>query len=311
MAPSVDFVALASDPPFFPDFYSVISVAFERFLPTIFVASLLYKYCVQYTLEGIGTSLEKTVLWLGGCWIGALNNYTFDNIPISRLTPHDLQQQPGAILALLVIIFVILAAAIGQAWAFRVEGRLPYYLAFYLAIGLTLACLALVPGLQLRLHHYIIALLLLPGTSLQTRPSLLYQGILVGLFINGVARWGYASILQTADALRGDGQLGSALPSMLAPIMGAHSIRFTMPTLAAGFDGLSILINDVERYQASGTSLASSFNWTRTNQEDPAFFRFAFTGTKPLGGTWYGDYTKPGTWYANGTWIDPLPGPSR
>lgn len=304
-------IALASDPPYFEDYSSVLSIAFERFLPSVFVGSVLYRYCVRQTLHDLTAHFEKTVLWLGGCWIGALNNYTFDKIPISRLTVHDLQQQPGAITALIIILLIIFAAAIGQIWALRIEGRLLRYLGFYTMIGIAMGCLILMPGLEFRLHHYIIALLLLPGTSLQTRPSLLYQGILLGLFINGVARWGYASILQTPEALREESQLGSAIPSVSQPILESTNITFSIPELAHGFDGLSVLVNDVERYHGIGLDLPLSFEWTRLNSDEPLFFRFAFTGTKPLGGTWYGDYTKPGTWYKNGTWEDILPGPSR
>ncbi|KAJ9656409.1 hypothetical protein H2198_004987 [Neophaeococcomyces mojaviensis] len=304
-------VALASDPPFFPDFSSVLSMAFERGLPTAFVAWFLYRYCIRHTLQGLQAHLERTILWLGGCWIGALNNYTFDQIPISRLTGHDLRQQPGAITALIIIVLLIAAIAAGQAWAFRKERRLLHYLGLYLGIGVAIGCLAAIPGLQLRLHHYIIALLLLPGTSLQTRPSLLYQGILFGLFINGIARWGYASILQTAEVLREDGQLGSALPQVLEPVLQSQSISFTMPALTSGFDGISVLVNDVERFRGSGSLLQSMFNWTRTSIDDPVFFRFAFVGTNPLGGIWHGDYTKPGTWYPNGTWEHPAQGTNR
>jgi LCCL domain len=304
-------VALASDPPYDPDFSSVLSIAFERFLPSIFVAWVLYKYCIRRTMHDMKAQIEKTILWLGGCWIGALNNYTFDKIPISRLTPHDLRQQPGAITALVVIVGLLVAAGIGQAWAFRIEGRLLRYLGLYLGLGVVIGSLLAVPGLHLRLHHYILALLLIPGTSLQTRPSLLYQGILIGLFINGVARWGYASILQTAGALLEDGQLGSALPQVLHPVIDSGNISFTIANLAKGFDGLSVLVNDVVRYQQSQLTPPLTFDWSRAGGDAPLFFRFAFTGTSTLGGTWTGDFTKPGTWYANGTWDDILPGPSR
>lgn len=304
-------VALASDSPYFQDHASIVSMAFERFLPSVFVGLALYQYCVRRVLSGLNAHYEKAVLWLGGCWVGALNHYTFDRIPISRLSPHDLEQQPGAVTALIVILLVIFAAAIGQIWAFRIEGRLLRYLGFYALIGILMACLVALPGLEFRLHHYIIALLLLPGTSIQTRPSLLYQGILLGLFINGVARWGYASILQTPEALREEGQLGSALPQISRPTFQSTNITFTIPELAEDFDGLSMLVNDVERYHKVNLSTPATFEWTRTNVDDPLFFRFGFTGAKPLGGRWYGDYTKPGTWHANGTWEDIQPGPSR
>ena len=58
--------------------------------------------------------------------------------------------------------------------------------------------IALLPNLQLRVHHYIIALALMPGTAWPTRLSAIYQGLLLGLFLNGIAAFGFDSILQTA-----------------------------------------------------------------------------------------------------------------
>jgi hypothetical protein len=75
-----------------------------------------------------------------------------------------------------------------QAWVIWTAGKLPRYLLLYgVMTSASLVMLAL-PQLNLRIHHYILALLFLPGTALQTRPCLLYQGLLVGLFINGIAR---------------------------------------------------------------------------------------------------------------------------
>ena len=61
-----------------------------------------------------------------------------------------------------------------------------------------LLVLALLPGLTLRLHHYIIALILLPATAFLTRLPATYQAFLLGLFINGGAAFQWDSILQTA-----------------------------------------------------------------------------------------------------------------
>jgi hypothetical protein len=141
--------------------------------------------------------VEKTILWLGGCWLGALSNTTFHLIPIQRLIPHDLKQ-PGAISALVFIIIFILAIALVQAWAFRIEGRLSRYLSFYAGIGASILLLLAIPGLKLRIHYDLLALSLLPGTSLQTQPSLLYQSLLVGLFVNWHCLLGLCQ--RTADA---------------------------------------------------------------------------------------------------------------
>lgn len=233
--------ALVADPPTASDYYTLVSTAVGQFLPAAFVAAVIYRYCVRRQLTGLKAQVEKTVLWVGACWVGALNDYTFDKIPIQRLTGHDLAQQPGAITALVIIVIVLLFIVIGQLWVVRAEGRLPRYLVFYALVGTCLGLLAAIPKENLRIHHYILGLLLLPGTAIQTRPSLLYQGLLVGLFINGIARWGFDSIIQTGAELVGDGQLGSSLPIINNPVIGTNNISFTWDQhFPNGADGLSV-----------------------------------------------------------------------
>lgn len=297
-------VALATDFPEYEDFGSVVTSAFRRLLPTIFVGLAIYRYWISTTLDGLTARLEKTILWLGSCWIGALDNFTFDTLPLARLTPHDLSQ-PGAVVTLAVLILVILAIAIGQVWVFRIEGRLLRYLGFYGIVAAILFLLLITPVLHLRLHHYILALLLLPGTSVQTRPSLLYQGLLVGLFINGVARWGFAGVLETSATLYRTVPFGEQVPRIGVPLIENSSIWFDWRNLTTSADTrFSILVNDFERFRTpvNAISSAASFNWTRSDDTIPAFFRMAFVHTSGLGEDRMGKYTKPGTWYPNGTW---------
>ncbi len=300
-------VALASDPPDFPDFDSVVSAAVGRFLPATFVGFGIYLYCVRRTLHKFNAQAEKTILWLGACWLGALSNATLNLIPIQRLTPHDLKRQPGAVSALIFIVLFLLVIALAQAWAFRIEGRLPRYLGLYAAMGAGILLLLAIPRLNFRLHHYILALLLLPGTSLQTRPSLLYQGFLVGLFINGIARWDFASILQTPAALLGDGQLGSLLPEAVVPVITASNITFGWNALAGGFDGISVLVNDVERYRGFQDRGDLDFTWHRSYEDEPEYFRFAYVKYGRLGGPWVADYTRTSIWQEDGRWVQMLP----
>ncbi|KAF2198807.1 hypothetical protein GQ43DRAFT_482987 [Delitschia confertaspora ATCC 74209] len=318
--PSVFFgiffhVALASDPPNLTDYYAIVSIALGRFLPAAFCMFAVYKFCVRRQLLGLHAQIEKTVLWLGGCWVGALNNYTFDKIPIERLTPHDIQNQPGAIPALIIIVILLFCIALGQAWALRVEGRLPRYLAIYAIFGAVILSLVAVPKMNVRIHHYILGLLLVPGTAMQNRPSLLFQGILVGLFINGIARWGFDSILQTPAELRGDAPLGTLLPAIAPPIIHMNFNLSLMPNitfewdspLPKDYDGISILVNDVERfrgYEDVGKKL-ESWTWVRKMEGLPEYFRFAF-----MKGSERGDYTKAGIWRAEGGWVNMGSGPS-
>ncbi|KAJ8115713.1 hypothetical protein ONZ43_g4607 [Nemania bipapillata] len=306
-------VGLASDPPLTGSFAPLFSNVLGKFLPAMFCAWVFYdKMGIRRTLRGLTAQVEKTVLWLGGCWVGALTNYTFDFIPISRLTGHDLDQQPGAKAALSIIIIVLIAIVAGQIWCFQQEARLVRYLKLYaLFLFVILISLAL-PNLSLRIHHYILALLLLPGTSIQTRPSLLYQGILVGFFANGIARWGFDPVLQTSVALQGDAQLGTALPVILTPIINSSLSTITFqwdPPPGIRYDGISILVNDVERFRGffEDKGEENEFVWTRdSNSSLNEYFRFAY-----VQGTSAGDYSRAGTWNASGEWIEMVAGPSR
>ncbi|KAJ4989939.1 LCCL domain-containing protein [Stagonosporopsis vannaccii] len=303
-------VSFVSDPPqasyrnitVLPDHLSQFA---KRMLPAFFVAVIIWMTVIKRTLSGLDAPIEKSILWLGGFWIGALSNYTFDWIPISRLTTHDLEQQPGAKVALAIIIGVIAVIAVGQIYYFWLEGRLLKYLGLYglYLIGI-LFCLAM-PGLNLRIHHYIIGLLLLPGTSMQTRPSLLYQGILLGLFVNGVARWDFDSILQTTAALREDGRFNSVVPAMLQPVIEPNVMNglvasFSWKFLPDGIDGISVLVNDVERYRKFIDEKPDGdvFRWGRSPDDTMNYYiRFAFIQN---GRTL--DYSKAGTFLSNGTW---------
>ncbi|KAF3908934.1 hypothetical protein ABW21_db0203081 [Orbilia brochopaga] len=330
-------VGMAGDPPEHNTPYDLVAIASSRFLPTAFAAYVLERFVVRRTLSGLNAQIEKTVLWVGACWFGALNNYTFDVwIPISRLTPHDLGQQPGAKAALAIIVIALVVIAVFQALAIRKEGNMIRYLQFYLLCGICIGLLIAIPNLNLRIHHYILSLLLLPGTRLQTRPSLVYQGLLMGLFINGLARWGWDGVLQTAVELRGDALLGSTLPKVEDVVVGLANVTVFWSLPKAPYDSISILVNDVERYRGAGNSVTfdrrtvgqvmqqSWYDSLRkvnssaaddevgdgglvdlfSNEErEKMYIRLGF-----VSGSSVGDYTKAGTVFANGTWVEMEPG---
>ena len=302
-------VAMASDPPSSSGYYGLVSTGLGRFLPGAFVGFVLYYFCVWRTLHNLDAHLDKTVLWLGGCWVGALNTDTFDRIPISRLTPHDLEQQPGAIPALIIIVSMLVFITLLQAHGFRREGRFFPQLRVYGALVLSVLILLAVPNMNLRIHHYILSLLLLPGTTLQTRPSLLFQGILVGLFINGIARWGFDSILQTPAALLDGGRLNTIPPNIDPPqIPDLNHVIINFPELPPAVDGIGVIVNDVLRYQefkSKDTPSIPALDWKREHSGQEEYFRFGYVHINALGGVWYEDFSDAATWRATGQYIIP------
>ncbi|MCJ1340177.1 hypothetical protein MMC09_005471 [Bachmanniomyces sp. S44760] len=265
----------------------------------------MYYCCIHYSLKRLTAQFEKTILWLGGCWLGALSNLTFERLPIQRLTLHDFQQ-PGAIFTVVAIVLTVCLIGIFQAWAFRIEGRMPQYLTLYACLGLLLIALVAIPRTNVRIHHYILALLLLPGTTLQTRPSLFYQGLLVGLFISGVARWGFDSILQTPKELFGN-DYNSVIPQIDMPRIDNinNGITFSWSNIPSEYDGMSVIVNDIERFRSTEDHNESNFTWTRYKQMEAEYFRFAYVKYEILKENSVGKFTKPGTWKSDGTWIPP------
>lgn len=182
----------------------VLSDGFGSFLPALFVAYAFWRLAFRFTLPTFVTQapLEGTLLYLLPFWVGVLNNLTFDRIPIDRLLPSDIAKRPGGLVAVVIIVIVIIMLGVNQARVFRKTGWLPFYAGWYSAGGLVALVLAFLPGLQLRLHHYILGMVLMPLTAYPTRVSAICQALLLGLFLNGVAAWGFDSILQTSAEVR-------------------------------------------------------------------------------------------------------------
>ncbi|KAG6818053.1 hypothetical protein H0H87_009208 [Tephrocybe sp. NHM501043] len=255
-----------------------LSDAFGTFLPTLFIAYVFWRLAFRFVLPEFSKApLEASVWYLAPFWAGVLTNITFDKIPISRLTASDLTKRSGAITALVIIIIIVAILAINQVRVIRKTGWLPHYLKWYIIGGLVILVISQLPGLQLRIHHYIISMVLIPGTAFPTRMSAIIQAFLLGMFLNGAAAFGFDSILQTAAELQDDAPSGSLLPSFLTNSTNFNSsIPFlnqtiTWDVLTDGWDGFSLLVDDVERY--AGTAL--NFSLAAFDPAIPHFFRLA------------------------------------
>ncbi|KAK9458070.1 hypothetical protein V1511DRAFT_523537 [Dipodascopsis uninucleata] len=303
-------IVLASDPPPTNNYPNpgaeVISVAFERLLPTVFIGYVILKVAIMPTMKKYNAQLTKTVLWVGAFWIGALNNYTFDELPLDRFVLEDIQNLPGGLAAIIIVLLVILTCAIGQAYVIWKNGKFYPYLAAYSIVFTSLIVMAFVPEETLRIHHYILGLLILPATAFKTTLSTLYQGLAVGMFLNGATRWGYDSILQTPYALNRGGPRGTDLAyfTTTSENFNGEWVAWDYPYYpSSNWTGFSLLVNDVERYR-------ELFNHTDLEAERYMYNWYFRVGMYTEDGQ-MSDYTKAGIALANnGSWVDPKPGPS-
>ncbi|KAG8843111.1 hypothetical protein FRB96_004360 [Tulasnella sp. 330] len=291
-----------------------ISNAFGTFLPTLFIVYAFWLHAFSHVLPAFDAMpIERAIWYLVPFWCGTLINVITARLPLDRLTITDIRQQPGALVTILVIITVVGAIVLHQVvWVIRKTGWLPRYLMYYAIGGAVLLVLSQLPGLELRIHHYFYPILLIPGTAFPTRLSAVYQSLLLGIFLDGAARWGFASILQTAAELARDAPLRSSLPIFLTnatnPLANLDASIVWESISAAnttreGWNGFSLLVDDVERY----SGVATNFSLVALNlvATVPHFFRLAYQNNGVSG-----DYTRAATFYPNGTFTDPLPGPS-
>ncbi|KAF7310791.1 LCCL domain-containing protein [Mycena chlorophos] len=270
-----------------------LDVAFGTFLPALFICYAFWRLAYRFCLPAFRKApIEAMVLYLLPYWVGILAGQTTDRLPLERLTSSDLHKRSGAVATLVVIVLIIGAVAINQLRVFRKD-----------RLAALLPCL--LPTLNLRIHHYFLAIVLMPGTALPTRVSALAQGYLLGLFLNGAAAYGLASILQTNADLVQDATLGTDLATFITNSTNFNgSIPFANQTISwnpppPGWDGFALLVDDVERYLGS----ALNFSLAAFNPSIPHFIRLALTAD---GST--GDFTHAASLYPNGSWIDPAPG---
>lgn len=334
-------IVLATDPPVtvnvldLETYSQLISVGLERLLPTCCILYVLWRTSARHTLGPyppdlgmLKSPLTNLVLWYPLYWLGILNNMTFDRLPVDRLTLHDIQEQPGALLAIVSIIGVIVTCAFIQGYKIWLSGRFRKYLAIYGLFVASLVVLSNLPGLTLRIHHYILAMLLIPGCATRGRTAIMFQGILLGLFISGASRWGLASIAETVTSLLRNDPSGKVLPPSFAGYDVDSGILswlddplWANSTSKAQYTGVSLLINDVERFVAEGQDSVDLNEIFATHDDLPDLAAVSDTaepvsmniylrlGRKVPGSGTYSDFTNAGVLqWPSGEFQPPPPG---
>lgn len=339
-------LVLVLDPPIMIDtlnmetVYSLFSVGFQRLLPLCFILYVMWKIAVKRTMEG-GSPVLKLALWYPLFWLGVMNNVTFDRLPVDRLNLSDLKEQQGALAAVGTIITTIIVCAIVQAYMLWRSGRFRKYFKIYISFIASISILGSLPGLNLRIHHYILGMVLVPGCATRSLTAYLFQGILIGLIISGVGRWDFASIVETNYALLRD-EAGALLkpPLFTFDHLNNHKISWHIPAINqstilnvdAGngvdwhgkIDGYSLLLNDLEVYVGKNETidldLIISENQMLKDMVDKSldeldgsvemYLRVARASVKAPE-EYRGDYTNAGILvWPEGIWYDPLPGVS-
>jgi hypothetical protein len=270
-------LVLASNPPNYPPDFSSAS---GTFLSAMGICYWFWRVSMRNTLNAFKElPLERAFWWGVGLWIGIESQNLFSKIPISRLVASDFQR-PGAVTAIVILGAIALVAVLFQIIALRAIGMFKFFLLWYIAVALLFVILACIPGWQLRVHHYILAMLVMPALGTPTRMAAVLQGFMLGWFLDGIGKWGFDGLIQTDSEvrrlcscqpastdelqIRGDAPTGSVLPEILKnttarlpETISWMPINSTVLNYAAdaklNITGWSLLVDDIERYRGNAT----------------------------------------------------------
>lgn len=314
-------VILAANPPWTggspENNAEIISRGLGRYLPCFFGVIFIYHVTTKFQLAKLQANLSRAVLWGVPFYLGILENFTFGYIPVDRLIVSDLDGQAGAWTAFIIIAVIVLLIVIRQAYVIWLQGYFVPYICLYLGMGLGLGILGSIPNVTLRIHHYILALLFLPGTYPRTGLSMVYQGLLVGLFVAGASRWGFDPIVQTYEQLRRGGPIehgGTAyfLEPHVSAVQELSSVvlRWAETATEPLLDGYSLIINDVERWRGAATAFnLTSWALDTFGPNLPGNIYYVRIAAAALSSDLTGGYTRAGIVdLASGKWTKPEAG---
>lgn len=234
----------------------LISLGFKRLLPLCFTLAVIWHFICSHTLSQPSSQVCKTFIWYPLFWIGMLNNVTFDRLAIDRFTWADMKAMPGSIITTLILFIATLVCGCIQSYQLWKAATIKYYIWGYGILNAAIIMLSQIPGLQVRLHHYIIGMVLLPGTRTKGWTAYIFQGMLLGLIVNGIARWGFSSIEETdLSLLRDDSKGRIEHPTFLGYTAENRSISWYSNTNTEIIPRYSLIINDIEVYKGVNTSI--------------------------------------------------------
>ncbi|KAJ3013057.1 UNVERIFIED_CONTAM: hypothetical protein HDU68_000888 [Siphonaria sp. JEL0065] len=278
-------------------------------LPAMAVLYFVHENIAKHTLPKPSKYPLECVLWIGILWFG----FHFDMVltqvlPISALTfSSKMFSNPSTAAGLIALFAVVGAAILAFFYLHYHQDTLFSYIIGYLVFFGIYATLPKIVGLALHMHHYITGLLLLPPTRIQSRLSIVCQSLLLGIFTQGVLKFGFASPFDTtlqANAIYTKGTVQTLWNFTTQDIL-QGTLKWTYPynntlnltdlyispTLQQTLGGVSVadvvnqmsineyslVMNDIQIYRGKRAhfSLSAALNVSPTGNEDPLLSIFS------------------------------------
>ncbi|KAI9349534.1 hypothetical protein BDR26DRAFT_852314, partial [Obelidium mucronatum] len=177
-----------------------IQYSLGSLLPALAVLYVVYSQVSKVTLPKPSQFPLESALWIGCLWIGFHIDLISTYIsPLSTLSFDSKMFANASSAALLITILVIVGVLILSFFYmhFKQDTLFPYIYG-YLGFWGIYASLPKIVGLSIHMHHYLTGILLLPPTRIQSRLALTCQGLLLGMTVQGVLKFGFDSPFDTA-----------------------------------------------------------------------------------------------------------------
>ena len=173
--------------------YSCLLVGTRWFLPLVAIAAVLWRIAAKQAFLPCQAQPWKIVLCYVLPFALALHlDFATLVVPSVTVTPGGFSKGPGALILLLFLALLVLVV-IGYhgVQLYRASLALTYAVP-YLAVIIILVLLSflLVGQASPHIHHSLSSMFLFPLTRFPTVPSLITQGLLAGVMVNGIAYWG-------------------------------------------------------------------------------------------------------------------------
>eukprot|EP00122_Pirum_gemmata_P000088 Pgem_evm1s70 len=198
-----------------------IEFRLQSLLPCVLISWALHNFSIHFTLPPMkmtteteteretereteltwNSDLEKNVV-LQTNQQDLADHYKYVNVTEISLSDSKKENNftsPSDIAMLTCIIVFALVFLLFSLYKIYCHGRVIVYLVFYTLfftfLGLLTLAFQQAPfELNLHIHHYFLGIALWPLTLFKNRFSMLCQGVLLGIYINGIVRWGHASM---------------------------------------------------------------------------------------------------------------------
>lgn len=159
-------------------------------LPLLAIIYCAFVLWMKKSLPALGDfPLDVILFWIFPFFVALCNEIILARLPpLPSMTFQASMFQSRDSLIVLIVLLVAVFLLVGYFVVIHYRaGKLVQKGKYYVAFALAYVLFPYI-GFVCHLHHYIMGLLLLFATSIQTRTSMICQGFAIGLFLQGVIK---------------------------------------------------------------------------------------------------------------------------